>query len=526
MLTVHGTTGEVVKIIVNVLLGGRVMKRKVVSLILACSMVAGLTACGKSATDNGGNAGAEATTEAAEETESSDATEAEETTESADTAEATELAPIESDYVESGEEGKVINIYCWNDEFRQRVEAVYDKVDHTSDDGTITYLTDGTEIHWTVNPNQDGVYQSKLDEALINQATATGDDKIDMFLSETDYVVKYTDAEADVAIPLTELGIDPDTVLADQYSFTKTVASDANGVQRGSTWQACPVLFVYRRDIAQDVFGTDDPDEIHAKVADWDTMKASGEELKAKGYYTLSSYADTFRAYGNSIANPWVEQGSTEINVDPQIINWVNDSKEWLDAGLIDANIKGQWTDEWNKAMGSASNVFGFLLPAWGIDFVLSPNWDGETGAWAVTDGPQAFNWGGSFVHGCAGTDDPEHVREIMLAVTADKDNLVQITRDYLDFTNTQTGMQEIAEDDSFSAEFLGGENPFKYFQPAAASIEMTTLSPYDQGCVELVQNAFSDYLQGQIDFETAKANFETAIKERYPEITAVNWPE
>ncbi len=526
MLTVHGTTGEVVKIIVNVLLGGRVMKRKVVSLILACSMVAGLTACGKGATDNGGNAGAEATTEAAEETESSDATEAEETTESADTAEATELAPIESDYVESGEEGKVINIYCWNDEFRQRVEAVYDKVDHTSDDGTITYLTDGTEIHWTVNPNQDGVYQSKLDEALLNQATATGDDKIDMFLSETDYVVKYTDAEADVAIPLTELGIDPDTVLADQYSFTKTVASDANGVQRGSTWQACPVLFVYRRDIAQDVFGTDDPDEIHAKVADWDTMKASGEELKAKGYYTLSSYADTFRAYGNSIANPWVEQGSTEINVDPQIINWVNDSKEWLDAGLIDANIKGQWTDEWNKAMGSASNVFGFLLPAWGIDFVLSPNWDGETGAWAVTDGPQAFNWGGSFVHGCAGTDDPEHVREIMLAVTADKDNLVQITRDYLDFTNTQTGMQEIAEDDSFSAEFLGGENPFKYFQPAASSIEMTTLSPYDQGCVELVQNAFSDYLQGQIDFETAKANFETAIKERYPEITAVNWPE
>ena len=25
----------------------------------------------------------------------------------------------------SGEEGKVINVYSWNDEFRQRVEAVY-----------------------------------------------------------------------------------------------------------------------------------------------------------------------------------------------------------------------------------------------------------------------------------------------------------------------------------------------------------------------------------------------------------------
>lgn len=55
-------------------------------------------------------------------------------------------------------EGKVINIYSWNDEFRTRVEAVYPEVKETSKDGTITYLKDGTEIHWVVNPNQDGVY--------------------------------------------------------------------------------------------------------------------------------------------------------------------------------------------------------------------------------------------------------------------------------------------------------------------------------------------------------------------------------
>ena len=57
------------------------------------------------------------------------------------------------------EEGKVINIYSWNDEFRQRVEAVYPEVKETSKDGTVTTLKDGTEIHWTINPNQDGVYQ-------------------------------------------------------------------------------------------------------------------------------------------------------------------------------------------------------------------------------------------------------------------------------------------------------------------------------------------------------------------------------
>lgn len=36
--------------------------------------------------------------------------------------------------VHADEEGKVINIYSWNDEFRQRLEAVYPEVKETSKD--------------------------------------------------------------------------------------------------------------------------------------------------------------------------------------------------------------------------------------------------------------------------------------------------------------------------------------------------------------------------------------------------------
>ena len=423
-------------------------------------------------------------------------------------------------------EGKVINIYSWNDEFRQRVEAVYPEVEKTSEDGTVTTLKDGTEIHWIINPNQDGVYQQKLDEALLNQADAAADDKIDIFLSETDYVNKYTDADADVAMPLADLGIDPATDLKDQYEFTKATASDMNGVQRGSTWQCCPGLLVYRRDIAMDVFGTDDPEAIGEKVKDWDTMKATAEELKAKGYYTFASYADTFRLYGNSIGDSWVKQGETVINVDQKIMDWISDSKEWLDAGYLDKTVKGQWNDDWNKSMGSASKVFAFLFPAWGIDFTLKPNWDGDAGAWAVTNPPQEYNWGGSYVHACTGTDNPEHVKDIILAVTASEDNLLKISRDYSDFTNTTVGMQKAAGDDTFSSEFLGGQNPFVYFAPVAENIKIAPLSAYDQGCVELIQNAFSDYYQGLVEYDKAKTNFETAIKERYPDITEIRWPD
>lgn len=396
----------------------------------------------------------------------------------------------------NGGEGKVINIYCWNNEFKERVEAVYPEVAETSKDGTVTKLKDGTEIHWIVNPNQDGVYQQKLDEALLNQADVSADGKVDIFLSETDYVNKYTDAEVNVAMPLTDLGIDPATDLADQYEFTKVTASDVNGVQRGSTWQCCPGLLVYRRDIARDVFGTDDPVEVGEKVKDWTTMRETAKELAAKGYFTFASYADTFRLYSNSIAQPWVKQGETVIRVDPKILDWVSDSREWLDAGYLDKTVKGQWNADWNQAMGSSSKVFAFLFPAWGIDFTLKPNWDGETGAWAVTNPPQEYNWGGSYIHACTGTDNPEHVKDIILALTGNKENLLKISTDFADFTNTQSSMKAAAEDDAnFSSEFLGGQNAYAYFSPVAENIVMAPLSSYDQGCVELIQNTFSDYL-------------------------------
>ncbi len=471
------------------------MKKKYISMLLMAALTAGtLTGCGDS-----GNKDNSSSQKTSSENNSGD---------------------------ESTEEGKVINVYSWNDEFSKRVIAVYPEVKETSKDGTVTTLKDGTEIHWIINPNQDGVYQQKLDEALLNQASAAADDKVDIFLSETDYVNKYTDADAGVAMPLTDLGIDPDADLSDQYDFTKVTASDVNGVQRGSTWQCCPGLLVYRRDIAKEVFGTDDPVKVGEKVKDWDTMAKTAEELKAKGYYTFSSYADTFRLYGNSISEPWVKPGETVIKVDQKIMDWVSTSKEWLDAGYLDKTVKGQWNDDWNKAMGSKSKVFAFLFPAWGIDFTLKPNWDGGDGAWAVTNPPQEYNWGGSYVHACTGTDNPKHVKDIILAVTGNKDNLLKISKDYLDFTNTKSGMKEAAEDNkTFASEFLGGQNSFEYFTPVAENIVIAPLSPYDQGCVELIQNSFSDYFQGQVDFDKAKSNFEIAIKERYPETTEVQWP-
>ena len=491
------------------------MKKKIISSLLAASMImTALTGCG--GTDSGNNNA----------TQDNATTVNNDSVDNADNAQEPADAAPEGDDAAASNEGKVINVYSFNDELRKRITAVYPEIVDTSDDGTTSSLKDGTEIHWIINPNQDGVYQDKLDEALNNQLTAADDDKVDIFAAEIDYVVKYTDADIDAAMPLEALGINPETDLADQFDFTKTVASDQNGVMRASTWQACPGVLVYRRDIANEVFGTDDPEVIGEKTKDWDAMKATAEELKAKGYYAFSCYTDTFRTYSNNISEPWVAPGETTIKVDQKIIDWVTDSKEWKDAGYFDPAVKGQWNADWFTAMSSSSKVFAFLFPAWGIDTQLKPNWDGENGAWAVTNAPLSYNWGGTFVLAAEGTDNPGHVKDILLALTADADNLKMISKEYADFTNAKTLMEAAKTDNSFASDFLGGQNPYTYFTPGADAIEMAPLSAYDQGCVELIQNAFGDYLQGQIDYDKAKQNFETAVRERYPEISEIQWPE
>ena len=88
------------------------------------------------------------------------------------------------------------------------------------------------------------------------------------------------------------------------------------------------------------------------------------------------------------------------------------------------------------------------------------------------------------------------------------------------------TGMEEAATDDSLCLGLPGRPERLRVFAPVAENIAIAPLSSYDQGCVELIQNAFSDYFQGNVDFDRAKENFETAIKERYPDITTVVWPD
>ncbi|MDE7036244.1 MAG: carbohydrate ABC transporter substrate-binding protein, partial [Eubacteriales bacterium] len=140
----------------------------------------------------------------------------------------------------------------------------------------------------------------------------------------------------------------------------------------------------------------------------------------------------------------------------------------------------------------------------------IQPNVEGTDADddWAACSGPQPFYWGGTWLLAAEGTDNPEHVKDIMLQMTTNREILRAITVEDNDMTNDQPLMEELAEDPSFSSPLLGGQNHIAVLSDVAVNIDLSNISPYDQGFTELFQNTFGDYFNNVIDFETAKSNF------------------
>ncbi|MBQ8306618.1 MAG: carbohydrate ABC transporter substrate-binding protein [Blautia sp.] len=410
-------------------------------------------------------------------------------------------------------EGSVLNIYCWNEEFKSRLTdhyPGYEEVDATT--GKIGDVT----VNWNITPNQDNAYQNNLDENLLKQADAAADDKIDLFLVEADYALKYVDTE--FTAPVTDLGLTEDE-LADQYQYTKDIVTDGNGVLKGVSWQGCPGVLIYNRAAATEVFGSDDPATVQEKVKDWDTFKATAAELKEAGYQVAASANDMFRVFSDNSSSKLVEDG--KIVVSPEIQQWIDLSKELVDAGEV--GTFDLWSDDWNKGFYPDGKVFAYFGPAWLIDFCMAADTEGSIahdGGWAATEGPQGFSWGGTWICGAAGTDNPTLVADIMRQLTTNPEIMKDIVTADNDFVNNKTVMEEMAADESYGDAVLGGQNALAMFCAGADKIDRSTMSSYDQGYTEELQKAMKDYFEGNATYEDALQMFYDNLMVKYPELT------
>ncbi|MEE3471036.1 MAG: carbohydrate ABC transporter substrate-binding protein [Butyrivibrio hungatei] len=463
------------------------MKKRVLGLLLSMTMVAGmLTACGGSADS--------ASTGASADGNAADATAAD--------------APAAA-----GDEGKVLNIYCWNEEFKSRVADHYPG--YTETDATSGKIGDVT-VKWNITPNENNAYQNNLDEALLKQADAAADDKIDIFLVEADYALKYVDA--DVSMPVADLGI-TDADIANQYKYTQDVMTDSNGKLKGLSWQGCPGVLIYNRAAAKEVLGSDDPAEVQKSVADWDTFLKTAEQMKAKGYSMTSTTNDAYRVFSNNVSSKWVQDGV--VKVDPSIMKWVEMTKKMVDAKEV-GSTSDLWSDDWSKGFYPDGKTFCYFGPAWMINFSMAADTEGSIahdGGWGATEGPQGFFWGGTWICAAQGTDNASLVADIMKQLTTNKDIMLDIVAKDSDFVNNKPAMEEAATKDEYAFAPLGGQNPLAMFCNGAEKCDLSNQCEYDQGCNEEFQKAMKNYFDGNATLDQALEMFNSAIVEKYPEL-------
>ena len=87
----------------------------------------------------------------------------------------------------------VFHVYAWNTEF-QGFFYKYVSDEKTTDLASTVHL-DGKEVKFTIVPSDNGAYQEALDKALANNEKASQADKVDLFLAEADYILKYTNSD-------------------------------------------------------------------------------------------------------------------------------------------------------------------------------------------------------------------------------------------------------------------------------------------------------------------------------------------
>ena len=449
--------------------------KKALSMILALAMVFALCACSSQQSAS---------------TTAAPATEAPKT----EAPKADTEAPAEE-----SSEGKVFNIYAWNEEFKGFFEKYYP-------------VPEGVTVNWIITPSDNGAYQEKLDQALLNQENAADDDKVDLFLAEADYIQKYTDSA--FTQDVTQLGV---TDFSNTYAYTVQCASDASGVVKGVSFQCCPAALIYRRSIAQDVLGTDDPVEVQKALSDWDKFNDVAAQAKAKGYMMTASESATYRVFSNNADEPWVD-ADNNLQIPEAMKTWMAQAKEFTDKGYT--QTCDIWSDECTAQMFKDGKTMCYFGPAWYYNFSMGNAQDAEKGCygdWAICEGPQAHFWGGTWLLAPAGTDNPTMVADIMNTFINDEEVCTNLVKNEMQFSNNQKVNAACAAEGG--NDFLGGQNDTAMYVEMAKNIVFKNHTIYDQLINEDMQKCWREYCDGDVTEEQALANFYALVSESYPTI-------
>lgn len=393
-----------------------------------------------------------------------------------------------------------ITIWSWNEELL--TSGIIDKFNEKYPNININLVT---------IPNDNNAYLTKLTSTLRSGVNAP-----DIYLAESASVKNLCNMS--YYENLSEDPYNAEDLTKKMVPYTVDLGrNDKDNSIRALTWQATPGGYFYKRSLAKQYLGTDNPEEVQKMMTTMDDFLAMGEKIKTEsnGETTLlANYSELLYVVLANRKQGWVE--NNKLVIDPIMSNYIDLAEQIRNKGL-DINAK-QWTPKWTESM-KTSEVFGFMLPTWGLSSTLQSNAPDTKGDWGFVKAPSPYYWGGTWIGMYKNSNNKDLSWLFIKFLTTDEDFLSQYAKDSGDFVNNTDIQNEISNSTQGENEFLNGQNVYKSYTDLVGNINAEICTQYD----EIINNAWSNVLElfmnGKITKEEIIPNFKQAVKDEYPSI-------
>ncbi len=322
------------------------MKKKFLSVLLVASMaVTALAGCGSSSDDN-------AAAPAAEESE----------------APAEEAAEAPAEATEASGEEVTITYWGWDSNFYDPMFAAYSET-HPN-------------VHFEPVATEWGDMLTKAQQALASNSELP-------VLVPMDNALIENWKKMDIMEDLTALGLNPDDY-SDIY-IKKATTSDGKVI--GVFENVAPSGIAYKRDMAKQYFGTDDPDELFEIFSSYDAYVEKAADVVADGKFMFHS--------GQAVAEwlYWASEVPTQtdntINYTEKMTDVFSKLIDMRDAGAIDTYQNG--TPEGNATYAARDHIF-YPCPDWAITYYIKGNDPDGSGNWGIMKAPVSYSHGGTAI--------------------------------------------------------------------------------------------------------------------------------
>jgi multiple sugar transport system substrate-binding protein len=279
----------------------------------------------------------------------------------------------------------------------------------------------------------------------------------------------------------------------------------------------------YKRDLAKEYFGTDDPDELTEILSDWDTMIQKGVEIKEKSngeVFLFTGVDEVISILKGQDNTPFIKDGDV-LNVREALEPIFSRAIEMVQLGIVD-RIQS-WTPAWNASYAASNHIF-YTCATWSPTWVIKANDKDSTGRWGLMVPP-----GGAIASGGTIVGIPKKAKNKEAAFEYIKWNYLTekgaiANRDNNEYFNT---MKSTYEDPNFYSKpdpYFGGQDILKTFAQVIGP-NMAPSRPvceYDQeisDALKLAVTTINSLTDTSISVDDILDDVETAIIEKVPEL-------